>query len=475
MTTAATKYLLAVPLFYLLYVFGLSASGLLGPDEPRYASIARDMAKSGDWITPVLWGEPWFEKPPLLYWMSAAGFRLGLGTELAPRLPVALLSIAFIVFYFVLLRREFGPKPALYSSLILSTSAGWVALSHAAVPDLPLAATFNASMLLGLRWMRTESRSAWAGAGILLGFAILAKGLVPLVLSLPLFWMNRRRLLYLALLFGIALCVAAPWLSMMTLRHGSLFWNDLFWKHHFERFLSDSLQHVRPFWYYAPVLLAGIFPWTPLLLVLLRAGDYDQRRKFLAALVIFGFVFFSVTTNKLPGYVLPLMPPLCALLGLALAERTSVPLLAACAALIGLVPTAGRLLPQALASGLSRAEWSIAWIGIGAGVALGALVWWTVARGRSFAGVCLVALGSLAGVLYLKVETLPRLDREVSARALWKSIEPRSHAICIDQLDRGWRYGIYYYAGAIPPDCGSTPGMLHLNQSAGGKPLLGLP
>src|SRR6266567_3403042 len=88
---------IAVPLAYLLYFFRLDAVGMLGPDEPRYASIAREMARSGDWITPRLWGSPWFEKPPLLYWMSGTAFRLGLGPDLAPRAPVALLATAFLI------------------------------------------------------------------------------------------------------------------------------------------------------------------------------------------------------------------------------------------------------------------------------------------------------------------------------------------------------------------------------------------
>jgi 4-amino-4-deoxy-L-arabinose transferase-like glycosyltransferase len=88
-----------LPLAYLVYFYDLSAAGLLGPDEPRYAWVSREMARSGEWITPRLWGAPWFEKPPLLYWMSGVGFRLGLGTELAPRLPGALLAITFLAFY----------------------------------------------------------------------------------------------------------------------------------------------------------------------------------------------------------------------------------------------------------------------------------------------------------------------------------------------------------------------------------------
>src|SRR5215469_6869815 len=91
---------LALPLAYFLYFFGLTAAGMIGPDEPRYASIGREMAHSGDWITPRLWGEPWFEKPALLYWIEGAAFRLGLNEDLAPRLPVALASVAFLIFFY---------------------------------------------------------------------------------------------------------------------------------------------------------------------------------------------------------------------------------------------------------------------------------------------------------------------------------------------------------------------------------------
>src|SRR5881396_3806992 len=121
------RFLLTIPLLYLLYLlsfFGLTNAGLVGPDEPRYAAVARQMALSGDWITPRLWGEPWFEKPALLYWMIAAAFRAGLGDDLAPRAPVALLAVLFLGFFFWSLRREFGVRPAAFATAILATSAG---------------------------------------------------------------------------------------------------------------------------------------------------------------------------------------------------------------------------------------------------------------------------------------------------------------------------------------------------------------
>src|SRR5450432_1915075 len=101
---------------YILYFYNLTAMGMIGPDEPRYASIGREMARSGDWITPRLWGRPWFEKPPLLYWLTALAFRLGFGEDLAPRVPVALCAALFLMFFQWILSREFGAR------------AGWAAL-----------------------------------------------------------------------------------------------------------------------------------------------------------------------------------------------------------------------------------------------------------------------------------------------------------------------------------------------------------
>ena len=102
------SWLILPPL--LLYVLHLGSVGFLITDEPRYASIGREMARSGDWITPRLNGFAWFEKPPLLYWMTAAANRVGLRDEWAARLPVALLSLAFLAFFFSTLEREFSVR-----------------------------------------------------------------------------------------------------------------------------------------------------------------------------------------------------------------------------------------------------------------------------------------------------------------------------------------------------------------------------
>src|ERR1039458_2925330 len=136
---------IVLPLAYLLYFYGLGATGLIGPDEPRYASIAREMARSGDWITPRLWGQPWFEKPALLYWMAGAAFRLGIGPDLAPRLPVALVAAGFLLFYWWILRREFGARAAWFATLVLGCCGRGVVSRPVGGPHMPRTAPGSAA------------------------------------------------------------------------------------------------------------------------------------------------------------------------------------------------------------------------------------------------------------------------------------------------------------------------------------------
>ena len=412
------------------------------------------MAESGDWITPRLWGEPWFEKPALLYWMTAAGFKAGLDLDLAPRLPVAIASVAFLVYFFVALRREFGDRAAFYATTILATSAGWLAFSRVAVTDLPMSAAFAGAMLAVM------SGRGRILAGVLLGAAMLAKGLVPLALFLPALWFWRKRVPDLLVLLAVALLVAAPWYVLVTLRNGAPFLEDFFWKQHFARYLTGALQHERPFWFYVPVLVAGFFPWTPLLWFLFEKRIYnDARAKFLLAWLAWGFLFFSLSRNKLPGYLLPLLPAAAALIGIAIAEaklrsiKMACPL-GACAALLTLTPMIGEVLPPALASGLSHlgvfavsvsSRWVIPVLLIA--LVCGFLEW----KGRREWVIAAIALLTTVAVTRLISDVYPALDREASARVRWRS-SPDS-ITCVSNENRSLRYGLNYYTGRNLPDC----------------------
>ncbi len=257
----------AIALAGALYLADLTGMGLVGPDEPRYAAIGRAMAGSGDWITPRLWGQPWFEKPVLLYWMTASAFRLGMGPDLAPRLPVALLSLAFLAFFWWRLRSEWDTRVAFCSTAMLATSAGWLTYSHIAVTDLPLSVFFCAAVLLSIPWLARQERAGLTAAAACLGLAALAKGLVPLVLFLPLFAFGWRRLgdwLRPGPLLAFSIC-ALPWYILCLMRNGSDFPRVLFVQQTFGRFASAALQHVQPPWFYIPISLLLLYPWFPIL------------------------------------------------------------------------------------------------------------------------------------------------------------------------------------------------------------------
>jgi len=444
-----------------LYLYNLNAVGVLGPDEPRYAAIGRAMAHSGDPITPMLWGTPWFEKPPLLYWLTALGTLAHLDPELSARLPVALLSLAFLSVSFFLLRSEFGPQAAAVSIVLLASCAGWITYSQLCLTDLPLAVCFSLAVFLALPLLRSGPPPHHVplrllAIGASLGFAALAKGLVPIALSLPFLWFLRgyaRRWWFAFLAFVL---VALPWYSAVYHRNGFPFIQDFFLKHHLERLYSPSLQHVQPWYYYLPVLLAGTFPWTPLLgLLALRWVKWDQRRTFLAVICAFGLLLFSVSLNKLPGYLLPLLPSLFVLIGAQFELRTLGPLsrwwLLPCALLIALIPLLAQVLPQSLGAGripfvgvrsVARTEWFY--------VALPVVVVF-LAR-RSWAGLLLVLCVVSSGI-YLKARVYPVLDQEVSARQLWRQVQPVSEKICEDWATRDFVYGLSFYRGSLIPPC----------------------
>ncbi len=468
-----------------LYLYKLDGVGVLGPDEPRYAAIGRAMAHTGDLVTPRLWGSPWFEKPPLLYWMTALGTFAGLNPDLSGRLPVALLSLAFLAVSFVLLRREFGFEASAVSTALLATSAGWLTYSQLCLTDLPLAAFFSLAVLFALPLLRAEPERAhilwrFVVIGICVGLAILAKGLVPIALALPFLWFLRSYWRRWWVAVASCLAVALPWYLAVYLRNGYPFVQDFFIKHHFERLYSASLQHVQPWYYYFPVLLAGLFPWTPLL-ALFAVRDHsqrerraDRRRPFLASIVVIGFLFFSLALNKLPGYLLPLFPSLFALLGARFEFRRPMEFARAwlipCALLIAAIPLLAQLLPPSLSLGrfspgaihdVSRTEWFY--------IAVPVVVVF-LAR-RSWAGLLLI-LCIVSGGIYVKEVAYPLLDKQVSARGLWSRVKPVSGRVCDNWANRDFIYGLSFYRGALIPPCASGKFDYALRSYGHGPPVL---
>ncbi len=459
-----------------LYLYNLTAVGVLGPDEPRYVAIGVAMARTGDWITPRLWGTPWFEKPPLVYWLTAIATQLGAGPDLAGRLPIALMSLLFLAIFFVLLRREWGVQAAAAATGILATTAGWLAYSDLCLTDVPVAICFALAALLCLPVLRPEPEVQtwrWLAIGAALGCGVLAKGLVPIALAVPWLWFLRRYWRRWWLVAAGLLVIALPWYSLVYARNGYPFIEEFIIRHHVQRLYSASLQHVQPAYYYIPILLAGLFPWTPALAFLFsRETIRDERRRFLLGTVLFGLLFFSASLNKLPGYVLPLFPLLAVLIGAhfetRLVSRTSRLMFFACAVCIACIPLLAAVLPPSLAGG----KLSLRSFGVIDRTTLFyillpvAIVF--LARRAWLAPTLVLAL--VAGGIFLKTASDPVLEQQMSARGLWRELGSRGQHLCDAGTNRDWIYGLSFYRGDLIGGCAPNDGNLRVRSSGHKQP-----
>jgi 4-amino-4-deoxy-L-arabinose transferase-like glycosyltransferase len=316
----------------------------LGSDECRYARIAEEMSLSGRWITPILQGYPWLEKPPLYYWITIIIYKIFGVSEGSARVGPAICALLAAASIFWLGSRLWSRRAGFWGGLIMLTSLGYYAYGRSASTDMPLTACFTiafallaAAVLQGNRPIRQI-----LGAYALLGLAVLAKGPAAFVLTagiLLLFWVLDEEggsFARLHIFWGaaVALAVAVPWHWLAFRENGFTFIASYLINHNFARYVTEIHHHEQPMYYFFPVLLGLMFPWSGWLPALItrrvnwRALDpraWDRSTLFLACWAVVPFVFFSLSNSKLPGYVLPCLPPLSLLLGRSLAERVQHP------------------------------------------------------------------------------------------------------------------------------------------------------
>ena len=460
------------------FLVGLSALGLTGPDEPRYAAIARNMARSGDWVTPRLDGQPWFEKPALYYWLAGFAFRWFGDGEFAMRLPsvVAAVLATFAAAWAAL--RAYGIDAARLTLLMLPVTVALIGFSHAAASDMLfgglLAAAAGAAAEM-LQRPRAGTLSSFA-LGFLLGAATLAKGPAAVLLAggATLLWALASRQFGAASRFFHPVCLAAfavtalPWYALCAARNPD-FLRVFFLEHNVQRYLTPLFQHPQPFWFFGPILLVAILPWTtllmPLILDALRARTSGQWRDsptlFFTCWVVAPVLFFSFSESKLPGYILPSVPPLILILAATLARRLSLggtssriwPALVACTLpLVSL--SAGYWLQRLPAeSGLATAS---AWIGLLALSAVGGLVCALLAWARrERAAITGVAVLMAALVVAAAVSALPRLDPYLSAREAARVTTEQPGAterLFVLGVDRSLQLGLEFYLDRPVPE-----------------------
>lgn len=355
-TLAKRVHLSIFALITLFYFYGLGKLPLLGPDEPRYAQVAREMFLNRDLITPTLGGHTWFEKPPLLYWMIVAAFKVFGVSEWSARLGPAicgLLTIAAV--WFVgreVDRSDDSSSFGFWSLLTIATSLGLIVFSRATSFDVVITMTTTWSLaffLLHELPSTTNKRLLLAGFYVFVGLSLLAKGLVGIVIPFGvagLYYLFRRswpqRSVWLSLVWGVplALLVSATWYGPVIARHGWTFIDEFFIQHHFARFVSNKYHHPQPFYFYPVIILMLALPWTVhLIIALAKARKWQWRgaeslsivRVFSLAWLLLPIVFFSFSGSKLPGYILPAVPAVALLVAdrLTVARKARWPLVIA--------------------------------------------------------------------------------------------------------------------------------------------------
>jgi len=360
--TWATAREAAVFLFYTVFflTYGLTpllggdGLGLVGADEPRYAQIAHEMlvrfdsahtlhGKLSACVTPYLYGHPWLEKPALYYWRAMFLFQDFGVHDWSARLPSA--TFAFIMVGLIYLHmRRFRPGGHLDAALISVACAGVMGFARGASTDMQMAAPLAIGLLGWYAWFETDSKFWLYDIYFFTGLATLAKGPVAPFLALLIIcafallrrdWKIVTRSLWwpgVALYFAMVL----PWFIAVQYQNPTFF-REFFLEHNLQRFATDRYQHVQPFYYYLEVLVLALMPWTVFAVralvdgILTSVAEWRRRYtkpgcpipcrpgdafpEFLVIWALIPVVFFSFSRSKLPGYILPALPPITILTG----------------------------------------------------------------------------------------------------------------------------------------------------------------
>ncbi|MEQ1824098.1 MAG: glycosyltransferase family 39 protein [Fimbriimonadaceae bacterium] len=343
---------LAVLSLCLLPLLGWWFYGLFDLDEGYYGAAAMEMIRRHEWITPYYNGSPWFEKPILIYWLAKPSIML-FGPEIGARLPSVVsalalywMSMTFALRYFRLtpaqsLRisqkiraADYSTNAAAIAGLALGTSLLVVALGRMMMTDMPLAVALSGAWFSFWRGLN-EKQWWWLVTGFWLGVSVLAKGPIGIILSVPIFgygfWIARKSQPFkavhlIAAIGGLLVCAAvtASWYWPAYQQNGDVFVQKFLIEQNWNRFLGGDKAHsigLAGLIAFVPVIFLGFAPWSWFLVKAWPRKDDDDVTKFVAACALIPFLFFTISSAKLPHYVLPCFAPLALLVGRYLATQ----------------------------------------------------------------------------------------------------------------------------------------------------------
>lgn len=321
-----------VLLAFLTFFLGLGRQAISDSDEGFYAEAAREMVAGGDWLTPHFNDEERWEKPALYYWLTAVTYLVAGPTEWAARVWSALSGLGLVLITWIAARRITAQDDTAWlAGAIVATCFGYFAMARLALPDLPL--TFFITVTI---WAALDGR--WMVAGAAAGLGVLTKGpvalAIPAIVLMPIWWRERKavpiRMRGLAAAAVVFALVGLPWYGAMTLRHGVEYLQSFLISDNLERFATDRFNEPRPIWFYLPILIGGMLPWSAYLVVVpwRSALDVVRRRRRLLndewRLLVWTctpLLFYTISIGKQPRYILPVLPPLTILLARSITRR----------------------------------------------------------------------------------------------------------------------------------------------------------
>ena len=317
---------------FLCFFAGIGSGPLFDVDEGAFSEATREMLVSKNYLTTYLNGNLRFDKPILIYWLQLLSIKSFGISEFAFRLPSAISAAFWALAIFLFVRRERNETEAVWATALMALSLQVSIIAKAAIADALLNFCLAATLLSIYRYWRHGERSAIYIAFAAMGFGVLDKGpvaiLIPVAVSFLFFAVQKdlKRWFRLALNpAGIALflIIALPWYVLEYLDQGQAFIDGFFMKHNVGRFKGSMEGHSGTLLYYIPVVLIGLMPSTGLLIGTLakfRSRLADPLYRFCLIWFSFVFIFFTLSGTKLPHYMIYGYTPLFILLGRELTE-----------------------------------------------------------------------------------------------------------------------------------------------------------
>lgn len=307
---------------FFMILFGLNGVPLLDPDEPVYAETAREMLQTGDFLSPRIYGNFWFDKPPMYYWLVAISQFIFGYNEFAARLPAALMACATSIMLYISTTKIFNERAGFWAAMILTSCVEFFYLGKAAVTDTTLLFFMTSAL------MSFINKRYWL-MYVCMALATVTKGPIGIVfpgaiIFLYLLFMGQLREIFrMHVIRGLLLyfLIASPWYYAMYTVHGMEFIDTFLGFHNITRFTTPEHSNRVTFWYYIPVIILGLFPWIGMLPMAIRSSICESRIDDMHNLLffhiwwIFVFLFFTICKTKLVSYILPLFPAFAVIIG----------------------------------------------------------------------------------------------------------------------------------------------------------------